>query len=70
MNIANAHDSTTLKRRLFLLSLDLRPRDLRCSLGLKPMMVSDLLTGSRKLRPQEREKLERLIRARMRLMFR
>ncbi len=63
-------DVLKLRRRMLLMALDLAPRDLRHGLGLKSMMVSDVLGGFRKLRRQEREKLERLVRARMRLLFR
>ena len=41
VSILNAHDSVALRRRLLLMVLDLKPRDLRDGLGLKPMTVPD-----------------------------
>ncbi|MEE8077239.1 MAG: hypothetical protein V3T60_16645 [Candidatus Binatia bacterium] len=58
-----------LKRRLFILSLNMKPRDLRSLLGVPKPAVSFLLRGERRLTREELEKVTPLVLERLEALF-
>ena len=58
-----------LKRRLFILSLGLKPGHLRARLGVPKPQVSFLLRGERRLSDEELEKVTPLVLERVKELF-
>ena len=69
VNTQIVHELLEVRRRMVVDGLGLKPRELRRVLGFSSCQVSYVLGGDRQLRPEERARLERLVRERMRMLF-
>ena len=58
-----------LRRRLVVMSLGLRPGDLRTALDVHPVKISSLLNGEGHLSPEESRRAARLFSAKARELF-
>ena len=58
-----------VRRRMFVEALNIRPKDLRASLGLKGPTVSFVLNGTRRLTREELAKVTPLIVERLERLF-